>query len=305
MIEMLLLGASGILGRELASLAGPSALATHFTRGTTPGSVAFDARVMSVDDLLARHAHPPRFAVVMVGITAIDSCARDPVGTRALNVGAVVAVIRRLASCGVRPVFVSSDGVFDGARALSREVDPARPILEYGRQKLEVEQAVLAIRGGLVVRLPKLLEHAGDPRGIVTGWVDALGKPGRILCATDQFFTPLGARDAAAGILALARSDVTGLYHVAGPERLSRRALLSEVVSVYREVAEPRAHVVDCLLGDLPVLERRPLDTSLDSRRFQSCYGKTVASATEVARETVRALLRSDGDSPAPRPRSG
>ncbi len=288
----LILGGSGFLGPALRAAMAPRAAFTYQSN-PVPGGLHFDARSSSVHALVERLGERPSAAVILLGITNIDACARDPAGTAQVNVEGIVRVVDEMRSLGIVPVFTSSDAVFDGSHALWREDEAVRPVLTYGRQKLEVERYLLSLSPpGLVVRLPKLLSAAPDPRCMITGWVKALGRPEKILCATDQYFTPTGADDAARAIEALVSAGATGLYHLGGPERLSRRELLQVVVDEYSRHATPGAEIVECRLDDLPVFERRPLDLSMDSRRFVArCGGGILRPASAVARMAVRAAV--------------
>lgn len=284
----LLLGASGFLGPALVEAFGRGgAIATH-CRHARPGSLYFDARETRVAHLLKGVPRRPDAAVIMLGITSIDDCARDPAGTAAVNVAGVIRVIDELRTLGIAPVFVSSDGVFDGSRALWREDDVPRPILEYGRQKRAVENYLSSLPPPwLIVRPPKLLDPKPNPRCMLSGWVKALGEGGRILCATDQYFTPAAAPDVARALALLVRERAQGLYHLGGPRRLSRRELLEAVIVEYRRHAEPRAEIVDCSLRDIPVLEARPLDSSLDSSRFAQAFACPIGDPAGVAAARV------------------
>lgn len=292
--SVLLLGASGMLGPALIRVLGaPRVLATHCNH-PSPSTVFFDARSMRVAQLLTNPVSLPGVAVVMLGITNIDACARAPDETARTNVHGIIEVIDQLQALGVRVAFVSTDGVFDGASALSSEADTPRPILEYGRQKVTVER-YLASRPepSLVIRLPKLLCVDDAPNSMLHGWIRALAQPGQIKCATDQFFTPLAVDDAARSIAHLLDSSASGIYHVAGPLRLSRRALLEHVVEEYRRFSRPVAPIVDCRLADIPALEPRPLDTSLDTSHYTRLFGPCGLAADVVAGQAVRASFNS------------
>jgi dTDP-4-dehydrorhamnose reductase len=293
---VLLLGASGFLGPALMDAFGTGrALATH-CRHARPGSVYFDARETAVASLLPGLDHRPGAGIIMLGITGIDDCARDRRGTAAVNVQGVIRVIDELRALGITPVFVSSDGVFDGTRGMWREEDAPNPILEYGRQKVAVERYLSALPPPwLIVRPPKLLDPQPNPRCMVTGWVKALGEDREILCATDQYFTPAAAPDVAGAIALLVRQGAQGLYHLGGPRRLSRRELLDAVVVEYRRHAEPRARIVDCSLREIPVLEPRPLDSSLDSSRFAQAFACPFNDPADVVRAAVRARFARGG----------
>jgi len=290
----LLLGASGFFGPALREAFGSSgAVATHFGHANS-GSHFFDARSTPIADLVSRLPSKPAAAVILLGITNIDACARDPSGTAETNVKGIIRVIEELRALGIAPVFASSDGVFDGTRALWTEEDDAYPILEYGRQKLAVEQYLSSLAPPwLIVRLPKLLAQKVNPRCMLTGWIESLGRPDRILCATDQYFTPASGSDAALAIAMLVDKKAQGLFHLGGPERLSRRALLEAVLSEYHKFASPRGEIVECSLRDIPVVEPRPLDTSMSSDRFVKEMAYRFRPASEVAGMAVKTYFGS------------
>ena len=69
------------------------------------------------------------------------------------------------------------------------------------------------------------------------------------------------------------------------------RDLLEAVIAGYRRHAEPRAQVVDCSLRDIPVLEPRPLDASLDSSRFAAAFDCPFGDPGSVAAAAVDAYF--------------
>lgn len=294
--SVLLLGASGFLGQALRDALGRDVtMATHFSH-VDAGSAFFDARRTSLAQLITLSARRPTTGVVLFAETRIDVCARDPVDTAELNVQGAIRIIDELRGLDIMPVFVSSDAVFDGTRSNWREEDEPRPILTYGRQKLEVERYLAALPPPwLIVRLPKLLAMRRNPRCMLTGWVDALGRREQLLCATDQFFTPAAASDVAGAIASLILGSAQGLFHLGGPQRMSRRDLLEIVLGEYQKVAPLKAEIVDCLLRDIPFVESRPLDTSLCSDRFTERFGNRFRDMGTIVRATVRACFADRG----------
>ena len=290
----LVLGGSGFLGPELKTIPGiPQLLFTHYSHAMQ-GGIPFDVRSSSVRDLVRSAGDLPQAALILLGVTNVDACARDPRGTREINVEGIIRVIDELKSLGVIPVFTSSDAVFDGSRALWTEEEEVQPILTYGRQKMEVENYLSSQPPPwLIMRLPKLLSEKKNVRCMLTNWVEALGRGERILCATDQFFTPADAGDVAKAMVDLVQSGASGLYHLGGGERLSRRELLGAVMNEYRAFAEPKATIVECSLRDVPVREPRPLDTSMDSSRYAALGLAPIRPASEIARLAVRDHFRS------------
>lgn len=292
----LLLGASGFLGPALSMAIGRcSSVATHFSHAIE-GSIYFDACRTPLAQVIASLDHGPAVGVILFGETRIDYCAKDPVGTAKVNVQGAIRAIDEMREMGIIPVFISSDAVFGGNRSWWSEEDETAPILTYGKQKLEVERHLARqSHPWLIVRLPKLLAVGHDPRCMMTGLIDALGREERLLCATDQFFTPAAAIDAANAIAMLIREKANGVFHLGGPERLSRRELLEVVIDMYRKFSPVKAKIVDCSMRDIPVLEARPLDTSLSSHRFSENFAYSFRGMATVANAAVSAYFDKRG----------
>jgi dTDP-4-dehydrorhamnose reductase len=207
-------------------------------------------------------------------------------------VTAACRVIDQLVDLEILPVFVSSDAVFDGGQSWYEEEAAALPILTYGKQKLEVERYLAAKSAPwLALRLPKLISEEADPRCMITSWVKCLAAGKDIRCATDQFFTPAAVADAASAIDSLLERAARGLFHLAGPDRMSRRQLLAVVLDEYRRHASMHSSIVDCSLKDFDFAEARPLDTSMCSKRAIPLLRSGFRGLEEVARTAVRACL--------------
>src|SRR5438067_3771119 len=280
-----LLGASGVLGIALAEVLGRrAAVRTYLTR-PMPGALRFDATTSSIAELVAGIDPRPEVALILLGVTNIDTCAADPLGTAKINVAGVTRVVRDCTTLGIKPVFISSEGVFDGSRAYWSEDDEPRPILTYGRQKVEVENFMATLgSGGLVVRIPKLLSPMLDD------WIRALGSSAPVECAIDQYFTPMRAADAARAIVALIDQGASGLHHVSGPERISRCELLRAIADEYRKHADTHAPILSRSMREIEasknLRESRPLDTSM--RSVRSAQLPATQRPSSVARSLVR-----------------
>ena len=172
--------------------------------------------------------------------------------------------------CGARFVFVSTDLVFDGDRGNYRETDPPNPLTVYGRTKADAEKEVLAFPGTAVARLSLLYGPCLTGRSsFFDRMVTALRENLPISLFADEWRTPLALPTAAAALASLARSDVTGLRHIGGPERPSRLEMgrqLAEVLGVSGE------SIVVTGRNDVPADEPRPADTSLDSSRWRGLF---------------------------------
>lgn len=172
-------------------------------------------------------------------------CEADPARARAVNVEAARRLAAAAAARSSRFVFVSTDLVFDGARAPYREGDPVSPLSLYAETKAEAERAVLAACPEAWVVRTALMYGAG-PRGgagsFLAWTLDALKKGDPLRLYTNQIRTPLHAPDAARFIgLLLASNAAPGIYHAGGPDRLSRHEIGLRIAAAFRLSA---AHIV-------------------------------------------------------------
>lgn len=271
-LSVAVIGASGFFGRAIASALGTRCVCRTYYRHPIPDGTRFDALTMRLEDVL-----PPRRAVTHVifcqAETGIDACTADPWGTFTLNVSSQVALIKEAVALGIRPVICSSEYVFDGVRGEYSEQDTPNPTTTYGTQKRELERFTQThAHAGLILRLGKLyaLDH-----GLVKDWRLSVGT---IRCATDQRFSPLQVDDAAAMIVRLLERGAFGVYHLAGPEAMSRWQMLTTCLAAWRGTWS----VQPCRLADLPFLEPRPLDLSLNGIRAMKDSGIMPRTVAEV-----------------------
>lgn len=284
--DTLILGASGFIGRRMVERLGASrALATYHSHPAADG-VRFDAlsdKLASLGSSLATARH----AFILFGVTHIDVCAREPARAAALNITATRSVIEQLVARGIVPVFASTDVVFDGARGGYREEDTPRPILTYGRQKLEIERFLEAhAPRHLILRLPKVIDDRPGDGGMLDDWLRAIDAGTPIDCATDQVFSPIALDEAVTAMIALIESGATGTYHLGGPTGWNRADLFdafAEALHKHRNVA---ARMRRCSIRDFPQFaEARPLDITMNSEKLYRAIGFVPRDMTEVCVE--------------------
>jgi dTDP-4-dehydrorhamnose reductase len=120
-------------------------------------------------------------------------------------------------------VFFSTDLVFDGRKGDYTETDAVNPLHLYGETKAAAEQIVLRNSRHIVVRtsINGGVSRAGN-RGfnedLRLAWQAGRG----VNLFTDEFRSPVFAGETARAVWELVKQKHTGLFHVAGAEKLSR-----------------------------------------------------------------------------------
>jgi dTDP-4-dehydrorhamnose reductase len=220
----------------------------------------------------AFRAAAPDVVLHAAAVARVDECRREPDKARRINTEGSRLLAQLAAERGARLVFVSTDLVFDGEKGDCREEDTPHPLTAYGRTKADGEKAVFTFPLTAVARLSLLYGLCLTGRSSFFDRMAAALKDGRsITLFADEWRTPLDLTTAATALVELARSDVTGLLHIGGPERISRLEMgqqLAEVLSVTFD------SIVSAGRNDAPGEEPRPADTSLDSSRWRGLFSR-------------------------------
>ena len=277
--KILVIGASGFIGRRLVAHLGPErTIATHHT-SPLPGSVLFDSATMRLADRFLVGRHGITHGILLQGITGIDRCALAPAESAQVNVDGAINAIDDLLDAGVVPIYVSSDSVFDGSRGPCTETDPVCPILTYGRHAAAVETYLGTISAPWVIaRLTKVVADFPSPRNILSEWVEAISRRELIRCAYDQILSPVDIDDVVAALTLFVTNGLRGLYNVCGPRPLPRIELLNTLLSFIGPSLRAAARIEVCSLADLPFVEPRPKNCSLSNRKFTAASGLSASS---------------------------
>ncbi len=270
MDSILLMGASGFLGRYLRPyLQSESRLFAQYGHNRIDTGQARPFRcdlenAAAVDDMLLQTK--PRTIIHLAALSSPNRCAAEPDRSRRLNLELTEQLVEYCRVHQVRLIFASTDLVFDGRHAPYDEDGPTAPATVYGNHKAESEKRVRELEElGAIVRLPLLFGWDNQGRNFLTDWTIKLQKGERIRAFTDEFRSALWAEDAARGLSQLAAArGLAGIFHFAGPERLSRYEFALRLAEVF----ELDANLIDAIrMDDLPMLAARVPDTALLNQR--------------------------------------
>lgn len=92
--------------------------------------------------------------------------------------------------------------------------------------------------------------------------------------------------------VAVIEQNLKGIFNLAGPDSLSRIALLKLLLNELGEVAPVDVKVLPCSINGFPLLEQRPLNVSLLSSKLVAATGLSLTPMREVCRRAVANALR-------------
>ena len=175
-------------------------------------------------------------------------------------------------------IFMSTDLVFDGKHGHYTEEDEPAPLNVYARTKAEAEQLVLANPLHTVVRTSLTAGTSpGGNRGIDEQLINQWGNGNSPTLFTDEYRCPIHAEATAQAIWELVLAKRTGIYHLAGADRMSR-------YEIGQTIADTRPGI-DCAMSPSSLTDYhgppRAADTSLNCNKIQQVLSFRIPSLKE------------------------
>jgi len=256
-MKLLVTGAAGMLGRDVMLAAGN---AGH-------DLVGFGRAELDITDSAALRKkfdlERPDVVINCAAWTDVDGAeAEEPAafavnGTGAGNVAAAAAAV------GASVVYVSSDYVFDGAKAAPYvESDQVAPLSAYGRTKLAGEEATIAANKRYFVVRSAWLFGIGGPNFVET-MLRLAASGNEVLVVRDQVGSPTYTWHLAYGIVRLIEGIEFGIHHMAAAGQCSWYEFAREIF----EQAKVECKVLSITTEEFGRPAPRPPFSALTSQR--------------------------------------
>ncbi len=214
----------------------------------------------------------PTVVHVPASATNVDACEQDPASARLVNVLGLSNLVRGSNEVGAKLVFYSSDYIWDGVEGPYGENEPASPVSEYGRQKVEGEHLVaLQADSFLILRTTVVYGVEPQRKNFVIRLLGALEEGRSVRVPTDQVGSPTYAPGLAGAAVELATSDAGGVWHVAGPDLVSRFDLAREAARCF---GLNQALVEPVTTEELEQPAKRPLHAGLRTDKLEARLGR-------------------------------
>ncbi|HZT05496.1 MAG TPA: dTDP-4-dehydrorhamnose reductase [Chloroflexota bacterium] len=186
----------------------------------------------------------PDFVVHLAAETDVDLCEAQPAHAFATNAAGTEYVARACRRDGIPLAYVSTAGVFDGEKTEPyTEDDPAIPINEYGRSKLQGECWTRElVDRSFIVRAGWMVGGGDRDHKFVAKILHQIRAGARVLHAVDdKWGTPTYAPDFARCFAALLETEEYGLYHMACLGSGTRFDVARAILKVLRSDVELRS----------------------------------------------------------------
>ena len=262
MDKIVVIGGSGFLGSKLLGLLSETyAVVGTYQNKEQQGLHKLDiADKRAVDEFISQEK--PKFVIHTAAMSDPDDCEVykelaeniNHIGTRNIA-GACRTYDSKL-------IYISTVYVFDGKKGSYQESDKCSPINFYGETKLRAEQEALTLAGSVVLRFDILYGFnsiAGN-----NGFFSKIIRGSRVEVNNDQKRQPLLVDDVGYAIKVILEGNQSGIYHLAGPEKITKY----ELGLVLEKIVRRESELIP--IPEKQQVARRPKDVSLNTSKARS-----------------------------------
>jgi dTDP-4-dehydrorhamnose reductase len=278
-MKVLITGGTGLLGQALieTSDSDTDICATYTGSYSIPGRkglayLNIDVRdKKAMDDLF--HSFGPDVVIHTASIGSPDYAEKNRDITWEINVTGTKNIAVLCKEAGIRMVYSSSNGIYDGQKAPYAEDDEALPVNYYGQTKLKGEKVVRESGALAAIVRPILMYGWNSPferQNVVTMALAKLAKGEKVFVYSDVYSKPLFSRSCSEVIWKIIKTGKYEDFNVGGAERLSVYELVVKAAEVF---GLDKGMVVPVSQGFFNELVPRPKDTSYDTSKMENVLG--------------------------------
>jgi len=221
----------------------------------------------------------PNIVIHTAGLTNIEGCEANPDLAHYTNVELAKNVAKACSSNKVSLVHMSTDHLFSGEMHMVDEYQQVAPLNTYGRTKAEAEYRVLDVYPEtLIVRTNFYGWGPSFKPSFSDVIIDSLRSNSALYLFQDVFYTPILIETLVNAVHDLLNQKVSGIFHVAGDERISKFEFGLEIAKLFNLDARlikkdkfQNQHKLTC----------RPKDMSLSNQKVKSVLGRKLGGVKE------------------------
>lgn len=266
--KILLLGASGFIGSYLFKKLGAIQTIGTYSSNKFESGVFFDSLNMPLASII-KNPEEISHAVIFLGVVRPDLCYQNKTQTQKINVDSIIKILKQLKSWNIKPVYASSESIFDGEKGNYCEDDTPNPILVYGQQKVQVENFIRDnFKEYVILRIATVVGNNSEDGTILSSWFNQVMNCKDIKSATDQIKSPIFIDDLTTAIKKIINKDISGVFNAGGTKSYSSYGLSKIILEEVKRVKKIENKVIGVSINDFKTEEKRPHNVSMDSSKL-------------------------------------
>ncbi len=279
-MKLLITGSSGLLGLNLALQAAASHEVIGVDRNQLIGVpfqlIRMDLLTNGAVDHLLDQARP-QAVIHCAALADLEACEANPELAHHLNTDLPAQFAEACRKRGVAFLHISTDAVFDGQKdGFYTEDDPPHPLSVYARTKVDSERAVLEVYPqAIVARVNFYGWSLRGKRSLAEFFFNNLSQNKIIHGFTDVYFCPMFVNDLGNTLLKMLEKRLSGLYHVVGPQAMSKYQFGVEIA---RKFGLPEANIVPKSIRASTLTAPRSQNLCLSTAKVSTALGEHLPS---------------------------
>ena len=278
MARILITGASGLLGINFALETMNKHELVAIDRGKLTRA---PFRVLNGDLLNAETLDSaldfarPQWLINCAALADLEACENNPGMSRRLNVDLPAQMAQACKARGISFVHISTDAVFDGEKnGFYTEEDSPNPLGVYAQTKLDGEQAVFAENANAIVARVNFYGWSlSGRRSLAEFFHHNLTHQKSMSGFTDVKFCPMLVNDTARILIKMLQKNMSGLYHLVGPQAMSKYQFGVEIA---RRFGLKASEISPKSINTSSLIARRAHNLCLSTQKLSTALGESL-----------------------------
>ncbi|KMT22630.1 SDR family oxidoreductase [Clostridium cylindrosporum] len=263
MKKVLIIGASGFLGRELYKTIELDT--TYKVYGTYSKGKIENLEHLDVSDLESINnvfsKIQPNIVIITAALTNVEYCERNREETYRINVLGIENIVKECKKYNCRIIYISTEYVFDGINGPYDEIAEVNPINYYGETKLLGEKIILKeTEEYLIIRTTVVYGWDLQSKNFIMQLIKSLSENKSMKVPVDQISSPTYCPNLAEMIKECCDKNIKGVFNIVGSEIMDRYTFAikaADTIGLNKELLIP---IKTELLGQVA---NRPLNAGL------------------------------------------
>lgn len=261
--KTLVFGSSGFFGSYF-----DFELSNQFSEQKGDGTATLDFYRFESENDIVKYVenYRPSYIVNCIALADIDRCEKEIDLGIWLNRDLPKILAKVALKHGIKMAHISTDAVFGDSVPFRTEEHRPSPTSNYGKYKLEGEQAVTQENGNALIARVNIVGKNPKGKSLSDFFYKKFIAKQEIFGVRDIFFTPIFARSGANIVIELLELNQNGIFHVVGSTRLSKLDFGLQFLDLF---VDDKPKITPKYAHELPSLKSRTLELSLSNNKIQ------------------------------------
>ena len=226
-------------------------------------------------------------------------CYYNPNESHNINVKSIKNILIQLKLYNIKPVFISTDAVYDGYGSNYSEDDKPNPIMLYGKQKIIIEEYIKNnFDDYIIFRLAKTYSIDLDDKNILfPKWLTNYSNNNQIICAQDCVISPICVNDVADVIYQSIHKNINGVYNLGGDISYSLYELNKIFYSIFVKFYNNKIKITPIKFNEYDNCDELwPLNCSMENEKLNNVLNLNFKSVEKRINTMLNQYLLTGGN---------